>query len=445
VKKKLVNLSLCALGALAIAAVVPGLASAATPGSAANAKILNIVTVTYYDANGSTQHQAATSTSVSVALKQAPLTMAITTAFPVTDSGASTTSLIALTSNANGGDLYTVAIGATPFQLTGASFSANLLSDVTGGSSTGYTSGADLALGATSIVSAQAAAAGAQKLFIPAGTLNGIAVNSIVVINGTSYKVTAIDAGTLPGYTVTGQSFGLGAETTEIPGSITIVADPNGSNVAPNLSGSLAGTIIAERKYLQITDTAVVSSSTSNGTDTFSVSSNTKTGSNPAGPVSEVATFNFISLSIQKAVSNVTTPAAGSTGKPGEVLEYTVTVNNASTGNAWKVSIADAVPAYTTLVSGSGAYGTGGGSGAATEKFATIFDGANTVDVTLSATDSETQPGNPTVTGFGGTAGNAVVAGTAMNFFLGAGSSNALGGTVAANKTFVIKYQVKIN
>jgi uncharacterized repeat protein (TIGR01451 family) len=445
VKKRLVNLSLCALGALAIAAVAPGLASAATPGSAANAKILNIVTVTYYDATGTNQHQAATSTSVTVALKQSPLTMALTSAFPATDSGASTTSLIALTSNANGGDLYTVAIGATPFQLTGANYSANLLSDITGGTPTSYTSGNDLALGATSIISADAAVAGVQKLYIPAGTLNGIALNSIVVINGTSYKVTGTDGGKLPAYDVTGQSFGLGTETKEVPGFITIATDPNGSNVAPNLSGSLAGTIIAERKYLQITDTAVVTSSISNGTDTFSVTSNTKTGSNTAGPVSEVATFNYISLSIQKTVSNVTTPAAGNTGKPGEVLEYTVTVKNASTGNAWKVSIADAVPAYTTLVSGSGNYGTGGGSGAATEKFATIFDGTNTVDVTLSATDSETQPGSPTVTGFGGTAANAVVSGTAMNFFLGAGSSNALGGTVAAGKTYVIKYQVKIN
>lgn len=444
--RKFVNLSLCAVGALALAALAPGYASAATPGSAANAKILNIVTVTYYDATGTNLHQAATSTSVTVTLKQSPLTVATAVAFPNVDSGATTTSLVALTANANGSDTYKVTLtGAALNLVTPTSVTTNILTDVTGGSSASYTSGGDLVLGATSIVSVQAASGGSQVINIPAGSLNGIQNGSVVVINNISYKVTGTTTGTQAGYTVTGLSTGLGSATVETPGSITITTDPNGSNQAPNLSGSLAGTIVGERKYLEIQDRAVVSSNSANGTDTFSIVSDTKTGSNPTGAITDAATFFFVSVSINKTVANVTNNAAGATGKPGDVLEYTITVNNASAGNAGKVSIADAVPAYTTLVSGLGAYGTGGGSGAAGEKFATINDGTFTVDVTLNPSDSETQTGSPVVTGFGGTTGNAIAAGTPITFYVGTGATNALGGTVAATKTYTIKYQVKIN
>ncbi|GFO67211.1 hypothetical protein GMLC_07900 [Geomonas limicola] len=436
-------LNLCAAGALALVALAPGSASAAgTPGSAANAKILNVVTVTYYDATGTNVHQAATSTSVLVALKPAPLTVAVVNQFPNADSGSTTTSLIALTANANGQDTYKATWGSsTQFLVTPTSITGSILTDVTGGSSTSYTSGADLALGATSIVSVQAAAGGSQVINIPAGSLNGIVPGSIVVINDISYKVTATSTGTQAGYTQTGISTSTGSATAEVLGTITIAADPNGSKTAPNLSGSLAGTIVGERKYLQLADTAVVSSNTNNGVDTVSISTDTKAGGNATGAVTDVATFFFVSVSIEKTVSNVTTLGATG-GKPGDVLEYTVTVRNASSGNAGKVSIADAVPAYTTLVSGTGAYGSGGGTGSATEKFATISDGTNTVDITLAPGDSESQS---TVVGYGGTQANAIVAGTPITFYLGSGSTNAQGGTVAAAKTYTIKYQVKIN
>lgn len=448
--KKFLNLSLCAAGALAMAALAPGYAEAA--GSAANAKILNVVTVTYYDATGTNVHQAATSTSVTVALKQAALTVATTTPFAPVDSGSTASALFALTANANGSDNYKVSLSDTASNLSnGNLINAFLMTDV-GATGAAYTPDTSFSLGATSIVSVQAASGGAQTLSIPGGALNGIGVGSIVVINGTSYKVSATSTGSAAKYGITGLSTNVAAPgdpntADEVLGSLTIVADPNGSATAPTLTAgtSLAGTIIGERKYLQVKDQAVVTSNTANGTDVIHVNTSTFTGALTTPQVDQTAIFYFVSLSINKTVINVTNSGAGATGKPGDVLEYTVTVFNPTTsGNAGKVSVADAVPAYTTLVSGTGTYGSGGGSGVATEKFATINDGTNTVDVTLSSTDAESQ-GSGATTGFGGTQANAIVAGTPIVFYIGAGASNTLGGTVAAQQTYTIKYQVKIN
>jgi len=434
---------LCGAAALAVAALAPQSASAA--GTAANAKILNVVTVNYYDATGKNGFQAATSTSVLVTLKQAPLTVATKIAFTPVDSGVATTSYVALTSNANGSDGYKLTFGDTPSNLSANPITTNIVSDLTGGTSTGISTGGTVNLGATSIVSVAAASGGSQVISIPGGALNGIGAGSIVVIGTTSYKVTAATPGQVASYSNTGVQTSVGSLTPEVLGTITIAADPNDSNATPNLSGSLAGTIIGERKYLQITDTGTVSSNTANGTDSFSVSTDTTSGGNAAALASnDVATFYFVSLSINKTVSNVTNPGAGANGKPGDVLEYTVTVINTTTGgNAGKVSIADSVPAYTTLVSGGTSLGTTLGSGAATDKFATISDGTGSVDITLDPTDSEPQPS--TTVGYGGTAGHGTAAGTAINFYLGTGSGAAAGGTVAATKAYTIKYRVMIN
>jgi hypothetical protein len=437
---------LCYAGAaLAIAAFSPQSASAAAP-TAANAKILNVVTVTYFDATGTTSHQAATSTSVTVSLKQAALTVATESSFATVDSGTTTTSYVALTSNANGQDSYKITFSDVAANLAASpkTLTYNIVTDKNGSNPVSIGSGGSVSLGASLILSVGAPGT-TQVISIPAGTLNGIAAGSIVVVGGTTYKVTSTYAGIQAGYDKTGPQTVTGALTNETPGTITIAADISGSD--PNLTGSVAGTVIGERKYLKITENATVNSNTANGTDNFSVTTDTTTGSNPTAAVAELATFYYVAVSIDKSVKNINTGVTGLgvTGKPGEVLEYTVTVSNATSGNANLVAVADAVPAYTKLVSGTGAYGSGGGSGAAVEKFAQISDGINTVEVTLDPTDSETQPGGATLTGFGGTVGNAVAAGTGINFFIGTSSNKTTGGVVAAGKTYTIKYRVTIN
>jgi uncharacterized repeat protein (TIGR01451 family) len=444
--------SLCVGAALTMAALAPSSASAATvaaPGSAANAKILNVVTVTYFDATGSVSHKAATSTSVTVDLKQSPLNVTVQQPFGKVDSGATTLARLMLTATANGGDSYKVTLGDTGTNLQSSSVTGAMLTDI-GATGASYTSGVPFNLGATSIVSVAAAAGTTQTITIPGGALNGIVVGSIVVIKDNSYKVTAVDPGAPASYSTTDGTT-EGTLTPESMGSITISSDDNGSKTTPALAAGtgLAGTIIGERKYLELSDKSVVSSNTADGTDVVSVSTATTTnsGANTTVLEDQTATFYHVSLRIDKSVRNVTNSAATGTGKPLDVLEYTVTVTNTATGNAGKVSIADAVPAYTTLISGS-SYGSGGGTGNKTEIFATIYDGTNTVNCTLDPSDSESQPGGSTYTGFGGTANNAVTAGTAINFYLGTGSAPGVpgaGGTVAATKVYTIKYQVKIN
>ena len=446
-RSPLAGLVLSACAAALIAAVAPQSAMAApAPATAAGAKIFNQVTVTYFDANGANQHQAGTSSSVLVALKQAPLTVATAITFPAVDSGSTTTSYIALTANANGKDEYTVAITPTATNLTdpaGHTVTTNIFTDTSGGTSSAFNPSSTF-LGATSIVSVANDVPGStQILSVPAGTVSasGIVIGSVVVINGNSYKVTAVYDGVQAAYQ-TGAQTTLdltGNAKTETLGTITIGKDA--TNTAPALAtgGSLIGTLVAERKYLMITDTANVSSNTADGKEDFAVSTNTKTNSNIAAlPAVDSAVFYFTQLSINKSVANV---GAG-TAKPGDLLEYTLTVTNtAPNGSAGKVSILDAVPAYTTLVSGT-TYGAGGGTGTAGEVFATINLGASTVPITLDPTDTE--PTGAGV-GFGGTASNKVIAGTPINFYLGTGSSNSTGGTVAHGAVYTIKYQVKIN
>jgi uncharacterized repeat protein (TIGR01451 family) len=422
--------------------------------TAANAKIQNVVTVTYYDATGTNQHLAATSTSVTVNLVQAALTASTLANFPAAvDSGQPSTSYVALTSNANGSDNYTLTLTeATVANLSGHPYTLNLVTDTSGAGASAITSGTsgNVTLGASSIVSIDAVSGTSQKIWIPAGTLNGIAVGSIVVIGGNSYIVSDVDNGTQANYGITGTSTTTSASpVAESLGYITIVKDTNtgGTGSVPNLTAgaSLAGTLIEQRKLLQITITGTVNSNTANGTDLIHIDSNTTTGTNNSTQLGETATFNFVSVSITKIVHNITDSSkdvAGNlsaTGKPGDVLEYTVTVNNGSTGNAGKVSVADAVPSYTTLVTGSQASYPFSGGGA---NFATITDSsANTVIITT-AVDPETQPGGGTV-GFGDAG---TVAGNAIHFFIGTDTTtSALGGTVAAGATYTIKYRVKIN
>jgi uncharacterized repeat protein (TIGR01451 family) len=155
-----------------------------------------------------------------------------------------------------------------------------------------------------------------------------------------------------------------------------------------------------------------------------------------------------------KEVRNVTVPTvpvwgATAVANPGNILEYRVTVD-ATAGLASQVVVVDPIPAYTTLVNwlaatGYGATGVGqpDGTGVAANVFAQISDGTNTVTVTIDATDSETQPGNPTETGFGRAAGT--VAGSNLTFYVGDQSAFGTGGRVNTATNYTIVYRVKVD
>ena len=113
---------------------------------------------------------------------------------------------------------------------------------------------------------------------------------------------------------------------------------------------------------------------------------------------------------------------ATATGNPGDILEYQVTVTNAS-GSATSVVVTDAVPAYTTLVESAG-------------NFAAVFNGAIVVDITTVNTDTE-----DTAVASGDATGTA--AGSAITFYIGTGNTNSTGGTVVT--PYSIVYSVTIN
>lgn len=423
-----------ACAASLLAALAPHAASAATAGSAANAKILNVVTVTYRDASGNNEHKAATSTSINVALKQAAMTVSTAQPFEAVDSGSTATTYVALTANANGLDTYTVGVtpsAATNLSPDGHTITNKVFYDIDG-TEVDFSSGR-VTLGATSIVSvADGTVTGTQVLSVPAGTVttNGLSVGSTVVIGTTSYKVLGVDNGKQATYSIANTaSTSTGSLEEEELGTIVIGADYFGAVPTLATGTTLAGTLVAERKYLQIQDTARVSSITEDGSEKFTVDTNTTTGSNvTTGFDAGTAVFYFTQLTIFKKVDNID----GGTGKPGDLLEYTITVENTSNaGKAALVAVDDAVPAYTTLVAGSD------------DVFATIAVGSKTAPITLDVNNNISS--SSTDVGFGGTAGGLTSAGTKINFFLGTGATKTSGGAVAAKEIYTIKYRVRIN
>ncbi len=121
----------------------------------------------------------------------------------------------------------------------------------------------------------------------------------------------------------------------------------------------------------------------------------------------------------------------GVTGKPGEVLEYLLTINDAGTGKSTTVTALDSIPYYTTLVTGS-TYGTGSGT-----VFAHTKLGATEVDL---KTDGSV--GN-TAVAYGASAG--IAGGSTMSFYLGNNCSASGGGTLNSTQTLYLIYRVTIN
>jgi hypothetical protein len=167
-------------------------------------------------------------------------------------------------------------------------------------------------------------------------------------------------------------------------------------------------------------------------------------------------------LNIKKTVANITNSGEGATATTGDILEYTVLVNSPTgNGQAALASVIDNVPSYTKLVIFPSTYGTNPTSmWAAANIFATITDGVNTVNLTTDGS-SEIQPvGTAPTVGYG--TAPATSQGSLLNFFLGQGSTQIVGGyvpscnnntkntlalctgTYAWNNTYTIKYRVQV-
>jgi hypothetical protein len=446
----------------------------ATPGVQANtgagATILNNVTVTYYDAGGVQTYSANASTFTTVNLVKAGLTYSgrptsgskgTTAAMPADqtiDSGSTASYLIALTANANGNDLYSLSrtIGSVTNMNTDTVTYTTVKADGSTTVLTGTPGPANVNIGASVI---QAVGAGFIK--IPGGSLataglSGVVVGDgrVLVINGVDYLINSVVAGNAPSNGHTGNTYYNTAVsgTAEVLDTINLVANSSGANVAFTGTGVNVGDLAKEQVLVKVTVTGTVGSTAgTNGVVPFSLTTTDSSSAHSVISSTVTTTFRASNLQVEKNVRNCGASgsscgswAASTTGNPGDILEYQVLVNNAGLSSAAKVSAADAVPVYTTLMCYTGSYlGTAATCAAATY-FATITTGANTSQITYGSANDECATA-PLNVGAGSAAGSAE--GSAMNFYMGSTCNGItpVGGTVAAAATYTILYRVKMN
>lgn len=445
-------LAVLALSAVA-AAAVPATALANT---SAGAKVVNVVEVTYSDTSGKNSFTAAASTSTTVNLVQSALNATTAPsggtvaglgclASVDTVSGGTVSAIYALSATANGADTYSLTIGDnTPSTTANVSDVTRTYTTLTYNGSVEATNPGSRVLGSAIPVGVGAA----DTLLFPGGSLSGFDQNDIVLVevldNGNkvkrAFKVLAVSAGTPATHAnndgVTGYTTGkLSDAKPEVKGSLQLGAYENttvtlngssftfgGGNAAPAFTtpatAPTMGVPVGELVLVKVDIKASASSVTSDGQAGYTLTATN--GTNSTDLTCTASYYKRSQLSIRKEVRNTAGGGWGGTanGNPGDILEYRITVKNAG-GQAAKVSIKDAVPAYTTLVTNSG-------------NFATITDSAGKSVTVTTAVNPEGQPTSIN-TGFG----DAVPTdpNRAINFYLGDTSSETAGGTVPSCST----------
>jgi len=489
---------LCAALAITALAAIgsPGTAAASTT---AGATILNIVQVNYKDATGTgTVYSAAFSTAITVNLVKAGLNITSppnSAAIPgftcLADgsyaSGDTFTAYYAMTATANGQDVYNLSITDTPIFASTATAVYSLL-DYTGAVTAGPISTSNTRTLNSAIV---VGTLGADTLLFPGGSLKpagsgGLAPNDIVVVDygatKTAYLVKTVTLGNAKGYSISGTvaSTTTGITTAEVQDKVQVQAFSNnalgigsgavGAAPAFSTTAPAIGTVVGQMVLVKI-DVSAKTNVIGPGNDahvsytlttTDSSSGNTQYVGASGTHICDAGLFKTTQLSIKKTVANITNPAMTTTGNPGDILEYTVVVNNPG-GQAALTAIVDNIPSYTKLVTFPTTYNTAP-SNAYSGIFATVTDGTHSVSLTVDGTtEAAAQPTGiaPTV-GYGTATG--VTAGSALNFFLGQGSTVSAGGTVpscndntkntqllcvggttAWYQTYTLKYQVKVD
>jgi hypothetical protein len=432
-------------------------AEAALQGSAGNTIIRNTVTVAYKDNNSVAQTAVTSTISITVnTVAAAPTVLSITPSPGSTDgAGATQAYTVVVRTNSNGpgavsfgtadGTLTNISAGTAP-TVPGNIFLGSTVFDPSNFPGMGAQS---IAANATiSIAIPNDGGVPTDSATTGGGTgdsiVNALAVNDTVYIyDGTNYY------GPLQVTSVTDNGVGSGATAT--PDSITL----------KNISGATLsftpayGWEILEAKSVTVTviegtvtDPAQVASWVTTVTATMGGLSGTNTVQTNA---------HAGQLTVQKYVRNVTDTTktgggstlvnppinnavtyyqTGVSGKPGDILEYAVSIKDSGTGNATAVIATDPIPTYSTLVNSSGAYGannTGGASGT----FAQVYRNATTANIKMD------NSGGTANVGYGKSTGQA--AASTMTFYLGAGSTASAGGTLNTSETAYIIYQTKID
>jgi len=452
---------LAAVAATACCLTLATGAQAALQGSAGNTQIWNKVTVAYSSGGGVAQTPAVSNVAI-VTINTVNVTPTIISIAPSPGStdgtGATQQYTVALRTNSNGpgtitlgaadGSPTNITVSGTTPTISGSAFLGATVFDPTAtqnGVATTVAAAASITVAVPNdhgIPTDSATSGGAFS----DGVINGLAVNDIVYIsNGIG--------GTFGPFTITAVTDPVeGAGTTAAPGSITIKNNTAG-NIGPFTP--VAGWQIVEAKTLTNTLTVTqgvvtAPASAASWVTTVTAAMGTSTTANVTTNASSG------SLTVTKYVRNVTAAVVGSTsitapagiggatyyqtgvsGKPGDILEYLLRIDNTGLGSATAVIATDPVPVYTTLVSSSTTYGANNLGSAVTGLFAQALRGA-----VLQPFHIDNSTGIATV-GWGKSAG--ITAGSIMTFYLGNGSASSTGGTVSAAEADYVVYQVTIN
>ena len=280
--------------------------------------------------------------------------------------GESATYTYTITNNSNGSD---------SFSLGAASTDANVSSAPGLNVNGSGTANSSITLGG-SIASLASDAAG--NIYIPAGSETNLAVGDTVVINGTSYKIATLTAGTAASTT--------GSTTTnETPTSFTVTL-PDGSAAGIGAGTIAVGSQIGEQGTFTVAVTASTPDTAgTDGTHTVNISGQTTAVAQGAGGAAityttktadgNEATTTVLAPTVQlrKEVRNVTQGVVAFannnvSAQSGDTLEYRLSATpNVGSGNATNSKLVDEVPDYTTYVAGStslngGAVADGAGS-----------------------------------------------------------------------------------
>jgi uncharacterized repeat protein (TIGR01451 family) len=307
--------------------------------TAANTTITNTVTVRYQDAALTQQPDEVVSVSFTVNLRPlAPLVSTSSPAGPIDPATENTGYVLAytVTSQANGEDTYNFTLGDTP---------TDMVASATGDDPS-------VLLGATSL--AADAVGGAFSVTVPFdgtnnGSINGIVAGETVVINGDAYTVGAINEGTVVNNTV------------QLPVTVGIIT-----------AGGL-GTAVGEQRVVNVT----VTTDEINGVLTSGTHSVVSTATSvadglqfTASPATSIVVRRPV-LAVTKLVRNDTVPVLGTgatanvggndfyefdvNGKPTDVMEYLIIVDNSTAGasTATNIIVQDPIPQFTTFVPGS--------------------------------------------------------------------------------------------
>jgi len=209
-------------------------------------------------------------------------------------------------------------------------------------------------------------------------------------------------------------------------------ADASGTFTAGDTITASTGLLAPAGIYRLLVGVAIPLN-TPNGTQDDTTLDVTGTGAGVAATAQDnvVTTAQAPNLTVVKAVRNVTVPsafAATAGGKPGDILEYRLTVTNGGAIAATAVVLTDPDNAYTTYVPGSIWIGSNG----------TTSGGAGNVLQDDNNTGAETCA--VVVCGIGSaTAGGAITAN------LGNGATELVGGNFTPTSTVYVYFQVRVD